>query len=79
MYVFFTEKWREVGKLLFLYVILLNKDISCTVLDIVLQFCRPVIYTHPEGSVSQICFIWALVFILCDLQNNVLKICFHLR
>ena len=54
MYVFFTEKWREKGKLLFLYVILLNKDISSTVLDIDLQFCMPVLYTHPEGSVSQI-------------------------
>ena len=79
MYVFFTEKWREVGKLLFLYVILLNKDISSTVLDIVLQLCMPVLYTHPERSVSQISFIWALVFILCDLQNNVPKIYFHLR
>ena len=54
MYFFFTEKWREKGKLQFFYVIFFNKDISFTVLDIVLRFCMPVLYTHPEGSVSQI-------------------------
>ena len=54
MYIFFTEKWRERGKNLFLYVILLNKDISSTVLDIVLQFCMPVFYTNLKGRVSHI-------------------------
>ena len=57
MYFFFAEKWRKKGKLLFFYVIFLNKDISFTVLDIVLKFCMPVLYTHPEGSMSQILYL----------------------
>ena len=57
MYFFFTEKWRVKGKLLFFYVIFLNKDISFTVLDIVLIFGMPVLYTHSEGSVSQIFYL----------------------
>ena len=72
MYVFFTEKWRKPYKPLF---------------PTVLQFCMLVLYTHPVGSVSQIHFYFgpslALVFfvflVFWDIENNVLKIYFHLR
>ena len=57
MYLFFTEKWREKCKILVFHVIFLNKDISITVLDIVLKLYVPVLHTHPEGSVSQIFYL----------------------
>ena len=65
MYFFFTEKWREKGKLLFLYVILLNKDISSAVLDIGLKCCMPVLYTHPEGIMSQIFNLDPSFYFMC--------------
>ena len=37
-------------------------NIQTPIFDIVLQLCMLVLYTHPEGSVSQICFILAQVW-----------------
>ena len=45
--------------------VFLNKDISTTVQDMGMKFWMNNLHIHFEGSVSQI---------LCDLENNVLKI-----
>ena len=57
MYFLFIKIGREKGKILVFHVIFLNKNISITGLDIVLQFLMPVLHTHPEGSMSQIFYL----------------------
>ena len=54
---FLTEKWSEKGKIQFFHVIFLNKNISITVLDIVLKFCIPVLHTHSEEKLSHIFYL----------------------
>ena len=71
---FFTEMRREKGKILIFHVIFLNKDISIIVADITLKICISVLHTIPEGSLSLIFYLGPRFFILCDLENNVLKI-----
>ena len=68
----FAEIGGSKSKTCNFYLIFLNKDISVTKPDIALKFCMMALHIHFEGSVSQI-FYLALIFILCDLENNVLK------
>ena len=45
------------AKFSFFMLFFLNKDISFTILDIVLNFFMSVLDAHPEGSVSQIFYL----------------------
>ena len=48
----------------------LNTDISLTIRDIKMTFTTHVNNIHMEGTVSQIFFIYALVFILYKKKNG---------
>ena len=54
---FFTEIWREKGKIQIFYVIFFNKDISIINADIILTCCMSVLHVLPEGSVSPIFYL----------------------
>ena len=41
----------------FFILFFMNNDISITVSDIVLKVCMPVLYSHPEGRLSQFFYI----------------------
>ena len=51
---FYTEIEREKGNILIFHVIILNKDISITVADIILKLCISVLHILPKGILSPI-------------------------
>ena len=68
---FVAEIGTSKSKNLIFHVIFFNKDISVVTLDITMKFSMTALGIHFEGNVSQ---IFHLVFILCELEKNVLKI-----